>query len=217
MEEKIMRIQPLAPRIGILVVDDHPVVRAGLTAMLSTQSAFEMIGEASDGKMALEMIDRLRPDIVLLDLRMSDISGIDVLRSLAARKSQVRCIVLTNYELNEDVFKAVEAGARGYLLKDVPLQELARIIRAVHEGRREFPRGIANSLAERMARATLTTRELEVLEMLVKGFTNKQVGRSLGMSDHTARNHVVNILAKLDVADRTEAVATALRQGIIKF
>lgn len=208
--------EAMEARIRILIVDDHPVVRSGLRTMLNTQLPFEVIGEAADGITAITMIENDLPDVVLLDLRMPKMSGIEVLRSLAARQIRVKAIVLTNYEMNEDIYRAVEAGARGYLLKDASMRELARAIHAVHSGRREFPRSIAASLAERMCRSNLTTREVDVLNMLVKGLTNKGIGQALQISEHTARNHVIKILEKLEASDRTEAVSIAIRRGIVR-
>lgn len=206
---------PVTNPIRVLIVDDHPVVRAGLTSMLGTQAELQVIGSASSGEEALEMIRRSTPDVVLLDLRMPGLNGIEML--LAAKKSgsQARAIILTSYETDEDIYRAVQAGAQGYLLKDTPLKEMLEAIRTVRAGKRYIPRQIAQRLAERMMRANLTAREIEILKMLAKGPTNKQIGHALGISDYTVRNHVNSIIEKLEVSDRTEAATTAIQRGII--
>jgi two-component system, NarL family, response regulator len=201
--------------IKILIVDDHPVVRAGLTSMLATQVQLEVIGTASSGDEAIEMLQQGNPDVILLDLRMPGMNGIDTLVAMKNLQSNVRVIILTSFETDEDIYRAVQAGARGYLLKDTSLREMVEAIRTAHAGKKYFPRSIASRLAERMMRTNLTTREIEILKMLAKGPTNKQIGHALGISDHTVRNHVNNILEKLEVSDRTEAATTAIQRGII--
>jgi two-component system NarL family response regulator len=152
---------------------------------------------------------------VLLDLRMPGIGGIETLRMLARAPSFSRVIVLTSYEMDEDIYRAVQAGARGYLLKDTPQREMIEAIASVHAGKRYIPRHIAARLADRMMRSNLTARELEILEMLAKGRTNKEIGNALKISDNTVRNHVINIIDKLGVSDRTEAATTAIQRGIL--
>ncbi len=202
--------------IRILIVDDHPVVLAGLTSMLGTQSGMEVAGSASGGEEALEMLRFTPADLLLLDLRMPGMNGIDTLHALKRAKISIRVIILTSFETDEDIYRAVQAGAQGYLLKDAPQSDMIDAIRAVHAGKRYFPRHIAARLAERMMRTNLTARELEVLNMLARGLTNKQIGRALDISDNTVRNHVNSIIEKLEVSDRTEAATTAIHRGIIE-
>jgi DNA-binding NarL/FixJ family response regulator len=204
------------PPIRILIVDDHPVVLAGLTSMLGTQAGMEVAGSASGGEEALEMLRTKPADLLLLDLRMPGMSGIDTLHALKRAKISIRVIILTSFETDEDIYRAVQAGAQGYLLKDAPQSDMIDAIRTVHAGKRYFPRHIAARLAERMMRTDLTARELEVLNMLARGLTNKQIGSALEISDNTVRNHVNSIIEKLEVSDRTEAATTAIHRGIIE-
>jgi two-component system NarL family response regulator len=201
--------------IRILIVDDHPVVRAGLTSMLGTQIGLEVVGSASSGEEAMEMLRHDGADLLLLDLRMPGLNGIDTLIALKLFNSAPRVIILTSFETDEDVYRAFQAGAQGYLLKDTSQKEMVEAIRSVHSGKRYIPRHIASRLAERMMRTNLTGRELEILKMLSKGLTNKQIGSALSISDNTVRNHVNSIIEKLEVSDRTEAATTAIQRGII--
>ena len=206
--------QPIR-RIRILIVDDHPVVRAGLTSMLGTQAELEVIGSASSGEEALAKLRQVEPDVLLLDLRMHGMSGVDTLMAMKRSAHDARVIILTSFETDEDIYRAVQAGAHGYLLKDTSLREMVEAIRTVHAGRRYIPRDIAARLAERMMRTDLTPREIEILKLLSKGPTNKEIGRALGISENTVKNHVNSIIEKLEVSDRTEAATTAIQRGLI--
>lgn len=203
--------------IRVLVVDDHPVVRRGLQSMLDDEAGISVVGMASCGKEGLQLAEKLNPDVVLLDLRMSDIGGVEVIHALRAARRENKVLVLTNYQLDEDIFNAIEAGALGYLLKSASPEEVIVAIRAVSQGKRQIPSALAMRLAERMARTALSAREQQVLELVVQGLTNKEIARALCISEITARNHVISLLAKLDAKDRTEAATIAIRRGLVRL
>jgi DNA-binding NarL/FixJ family response regulator len=202
-------------RIRILIVDDHPVVRAGLTSMLGTQQDVEVVATASSGDTALSAVSTTAADVMLLDLRMPGLSGVRTIQELRRSGHVIRIIVLTSFETDEDIYRAVQAGAQGYLLKDTSLKEMIEAIKNVHAGKRYIPRDIAARLAERMMRTELTPRELEILHMLAKELTNKQIAKVLNISDNTVKNHVNSVIEKLEVCDRTEAATTAIQRGLI--
>lgn len=204
-----------ANTIRVLVVDDHPVVCSGLTSMLGGHRALHVGPPASSGERALELVREHRFDVILLDLRMPGMDGIGVLTALQGVPHPPRVIVLTSFAREEDIYRAIRAGAQGYMLKDTPEDEMVAAIFAVANGKRYIPRDIAARLADRMLRQDLTSRELEVLELLAEGSTNKQIAAVLQISDNTVRCHVNNIMDKLHVSDRTEAVANALRKGVL--
>jgi DNA-binding NarL/FixJ family response regulator len=202
-------------QIRILIVDDHPVVCIGLTRMLSAHSGLEVIGSAPSGEEALAIVQQNRPDVLLLDLRMPGMDGIAVMHALKRIDAPPRVIVITSFETDEDIYRSIRAGAQGYLLKDTTESEMVAAITVVDAGKRYIPRHIAARLADRMLRADLTGRELQILEMLAHGSTNKQIAQALEISDNTVRHHVNNIMDKLQVSDRTEAVAIAIRRGVL--
>ena len=201
--------------IRILIVDDHPVMCSGLSNMLNAQVRMAVIGTAGSGSEALKIIAREKPDLVLLDLRMPGMDGISVLRALQSVPTPPKVVVLTSYEQDELIYQAIKAGAQGYLLKDTSETELIAAITVVHAGRRYIPIDIAARLADRMMRSDLTPRELQTLELLAKGSTNKQIAAALSLSDYTIRHYVNNIMEKLKVSDRTEAVAIAFKSGLL--
>lgn len=203
--------------VRVLVVDDHPVVRRGLHSMLDGESGIQIVGLACSGKEGLELAAKLNPDVVLLDLRMPDMGGVEVIAALRAWRPESRILVLTNYQLDEDIFNALEAGALGYLLKSASQDEVIDAIHAVSQGKRRIPTELAIRLAERVGRSVLSARELEVLRLVVQGLTNKEIARSLFISDITARNHVISLLSKLDAKDRTEAATIAIRRGLVRL
>jgi DNA-binding NarL/FixJ family response regulator len=201
--------------IRLLIVDDHPVVCAGLTSMLSAQPGIQVVGSAATGQEALAILECERPDLILLDLRMPGMDGVSMLHALKELETPPRVVVLTNSAKEEDIYRAIRAGAQGYLLKDTPESEMVAAIFIVMQGKRYIPRHIAARLADRMMKDDLTGRELEILELLAQGLTNKQIGKDRNISDNTVRNHVNNIMEKLGVSDRTEAVASAIRSGVL--
>jgi len=201
--------------VRVLIVDDHPVVRAGLASLLRKEAGLKVTGAAHSGEEALEILKRSLVDVMLLDLRMPSISGIDLLNVLKNRESGPLVIILSSYEYEEEIYRAVKAGARGYLSKNASRAEIVAAIEAVMKGGKYFPAHIATLIAEREERSSLSPREIEILEMVSKGLTNKEIARVLQISQYTVRNHINHISAKLDVGDRTEAVSFALQQGII--
>jgi two-component system NarL family response regulator len=200
-----------------LVVDDHPVVRRGLHSMLDGESGISIVGIASSGKEGLLLAAKLNPDVVLLDLRMPDMGGVEVIVALRASQPHSKVLVLTNYQLDEDIFNALDAGALGYLLKSASQDEVIEAIHAVSRGKRRIPTELAIRLAERVGRSPLSAREVEVLRLVVEGLTNKEIAKKLFISDITARNHVISLLSKLNAKDRTEAATIAIRRGLVRL
>jgi len=203
--------------IRIMIIDDHPVVRAGLESMLSTQPDMDVVASASSGREALALLETHTPDVILMDLRMSGMSGLDAIRAINLRPDPPRILVLTSFDAEEDIYQSVWAGAQGYILKDTPQDRLLEAIHLIYAKKRYFPADIAARLIDRMARSNLTPRERQVLQLVAKGLTNKEIGRALGISDNTARNHVNSIIEKLEVSDRTEAATIAIRQGLVSM
>jgi DNA-binding NarL/FixJ family response regulator len=201
--------------IRLMIIDDHPVVRAGLASMLSTQPDIDVVASASSGTEALSLLETVAPDMILMDLRMPGMSGLEAMRIINARADPPRIIVLTSFDTDEDIYQSVGAGAHGYVLKDTPQDQLLEAIKVVNSKGRYFPADIASRLTERMARSNLTPREHQVLQLVAKGLTNKEIGQAFGISDNTARNHVNSIIEKLEVSDRTEAATIAMRQGLV--
>ncbi len=200
--------------IRILIADDHHIVRMGLRTVLRLERDLDVIAEASNADETLSAWKLHRPDITLLDLRMPG-GGHTALAAIRRESPSARILVLTTSELEQDIHKALALGANGYALKSIPPEELAHAIRTIHHGGRWLPDDIARTLAERHSTPELTTREIEVLQLLTKGLTNPDICRTLSISLGTAKAHIRSILAKLHVADRTEATAEALRRGLV--
>ena len=198
-----------------MIADDHFVVRMGLAAVVNTQPDMTVIAEATTGKQAVEVYAQQRPDVVLMDVRMPEMDGIEAITAIRKDYPEARFIVLTTYDGDEDIYRALQAGARAYLLKDMLRDELVEAIRAVYAGQRRIPAEVANRLAERMNRTELTARELEVLKHIAQGKSNKIIAADLSISEGTVKIHVNNILSKLGVSDRTHAATFALQRGII--
>lgn len=202
--------------IRVLIVDDHPVVRFGLRTMLASEARIVVTGMSGSAKEALDAIAKEPPDVVLMDLRMPELEGAQAISEIKRAQPEVRILVLTNYESEEDILGALRAGATGYLLKNTPQEDIVRGIEMVFENRRFIPQTITDRLLETLGREELTARELEVLTLVARGLTNKEIAQTLFISDKTARNHVTSCLVKLNANDRTEAVTTAIRRGVIR-
>jgi two-component system, NarL family, response regulator len=207
--------------ITIVVADDHPMIRAGLGAVISLESDMSLVGEAGNGREAVDLYRRLHPDVMLIDINMPVMDGIDAIREIMTEaeadetRSAPRIIVLTVYAGDDDIHRALEAGAAGYLLKDMVGGQVIDAVRAAARGERVIPTAVAAQLAEFGARVSLTARELEVLTLIAKGHRNREIATAIGRTEETVKMHVKSVLAKLGVADRTEAVAVALERGII--
>jgi two-component system, NarL family, response regulator len=203
--------------VTVLIVDDHPVVRDGLHAMLSAEPDISVVGEAGTGGEAMALMNKLRPSVVVMDLLLPDIGGTQVIQRVCSRSSDIAFIVLTTVAGDEEIYRALEAGARGYLFKDMARKELVQAIRAVHLGQRYIPSQVGARIAENLPRPDLTSREIQVLQLIATGMRNKEIAFDLEISEATANSHVKHILEKLGATDRTHAVTTALRRGIIRL
>src|SRR5256884_3915758 len=205
------------PRIGILIADDHSVLRQGLVSLIGFEADMMVVGEASNGREAVDLWKRHRPEVTLLDLRMPELDGVGVIKQIRADDENTRIIVLTTFDGDEDIFRAIQAGAKGYLLKDVPRQALIDCIRRVHAGETCVPVHLAAKLAERVSGETLSGREIDVLKLMAQGKSNKEIGSALFISEGTVKSNVKEIFAKMNVISRTEAVASATRRGLIQL
>lgn len=203
--------------IRVMCVDDHALVRKGIASILATEADVALVAEARDGREAIELFRRHRPDVTLMDLRMPGTDGIAATAAIRAEFADARIIALTSYDGDQEIFRALEAGVRGYILKEMVHTEVIRAIRLVHAGKRLMPPEVAERLAEFLPRAALTAREVEVLGHVARGRSNKEIARLLGTADGTVKIHVQNILGKLGAADRTHAVTLAVQRGILRL
>ena len=201
--------------IRVLTVDDHPVVRTGIAAMIANEPDMEVIAEAGDGETAIATYASEQPDVVLMDLRMPRLDGVGAIRAIIATNADARIVALTTYDGDADIYRALDAGACGYLIKDMLGDELVRAVRTAASGKRVIPPVVASRLAEFTPRIDLTAREVEVLRLVAKGLRNKEIAGVIGRTEETVKVHLKNLMQKLGVADRTEAVTLALQRGII--
>ncbi|MDT7778675.1 MAG: hypothetical protein QOC99_1187 [Acidobacteriota bacterium] len=202
-------------KIRIIVIDDQAVVRQGFVSLINTVPDMTVVAEGTNGQQAIELYRLHSPDIVMMDLRMPVMGGVEAITALRREFPAARVIVLTTYDGDEDIYRSLQAGAQGYLLKDMFFEELEDAIRTIHAGGRRIPGVVAERLAGRMGGSDLTGRELEVLKQIVKGGSNKEIAAVLGISEATVKSHINNILSKLDAADRTQAATKALQRGIV--
>jgi DNA-binding NarL/FixJ family response regulator len=204
-------------RIRVFSVDDHPLLREGIAAIINNQPDMQVIGQAANGKDAVQEFKKHQPDVTLMDLRLPDMSGIDAMIAIRAEFPEARIILLTTFEGDVEIKRALEAGARGYLLKSMPPKELVEVIRQVHAGKKRIPPQLAAQLAEHMSDEALTTREIEILGQIAGGNRNRDIAEQLFISEETVKVHIKHIMEKLGASDRTQAVAIGIRRGIIQL
>ncbi len=205
----------MSERIRVMVAEDHQVVRQGLEALLRATEAVEVVASVGDGAEAVRTFEALRPDVTLMDLQMPKVGGVEAIRQIRMRFPEARIVVLTTYDGDEDIFRALQAGARGYLLKGMPFEELLRTIEVVHSGRSRIASPVAEKLAERVSGQELTAREVSVLERIVAGRANKEIAADLFISEATVKTHINSLLGKLGVSDRTQAATVAIQRGFV--
>jgi DNA-binding NarL/FixJ family response regulator len=204
-------------KIRVLIADDHVTVLAGLAAIIGLQSDMLVVAEAANGRRAVELWREHRPDVVLLDLRMPELDGVSAINLMRQEDASARVVILTTYDSDDEIYRAIKAGAKGYLLKDARREELLECIRNVHRGETCIPPALVRKLAEGMSSDTLTAREREVLTLLAAGKSNKEIGGKLFISETTVKGHLRNIFTKLNVLSRTEAIAVASRRGLVQI
>ena len=205
----------LSQKISVMVVDDHPLIRVGIAAIVNARADMTVVAQAGTGEEALELFRRNKPDVTLMDLRLPGIGGVEAIAAMRTTRPDARFIVVTTYDGDEDIHRALEAGAQGYIIKGMPYQTLVEAIHRVHLGKRFLPPPVANTLASRMPDSDLSPREKEVLLLLVAGRSNKEIAQTLDITEATVKSHVSTILMRLGVDDRTQAVVTALQRGLV--
>ncbi len=208
-------VDRLGEKIKVMVVDDHPLMRVGVASIVNARSDMTVVAQAGTGEEAVTLFFKHKPDVTLMDLRLPGMSGVDSIRSIRETHPRARFVVLTTYEGDADIHRALEAGAQGYVIKGMPYQTLVEALQRVHTGGRFLPPPVARALASRMPDSELSSREQEVLTLLASGKTNKDIASTLGITEATVKCHVSAILLRLNVSDRTEAVVTALHRGLI--
>src|SRR5260370_12389874 len=204
-----------AEKIKVMVVDDHPLMRVGVASIINARPDMAVVAQTENGEEELALFPQHKPDVTLMDLRLPNMSGVDAIRAIRGRWPSARFVVLTTYEGDEDIHRALEAGAKGYVIKGMPYQTLIDALLRVHSGGRFLPPPVARALASRMPDSELSSREQEVLRHLVDGMTNKEIANLLGITEATVKCHVSTILMRLNVSDRTQAVVTALQRGLV--
>ena len=209
--------QSAGKKIRVMIVDDHPIVCLGLATMIDSQPDMSVVGQANDGRAAVDLFERQLPDVTLMDLRMPEQSGVDAIRTIRAKHPGAVFIVLTTYQGDEDIHKAMAAGAQGYLLKGMPHNDLLDAIRRVRAGSQYLPPAVRDTIANRLPSSALSPRELQILELIVKGLSNKQIADRLGITEGTVKWHVNAILGRMNVSDRTQAAVAALNRGIVQL
>jgi len=218
MHRSPSRAEHARAQIRVLCVDDHRIVRDGIALIIDREPDMKVVARAATGEEAIALFQKHRPDITLMDLQLAAMSGVEAIRAIRAQDPAARVVVLTMSRGDEDVYRALEAGAATYLMKDTAFEDLVRVVREVHAGEQpEFSQDVKDRLVERAGRPTLTPREIQVLELVRRGLRNREIAASLAISEETVQSHVKSILAKLDVQDRTAAIDVALRRGILHF
>lgn len=210
-----MKVVKKANRISVMLVDDHPAFRKGIAALIESEPDLVIVAQTGDGREAVELFRRAKPDVVLMDLRLPGMGGVEATMTIRKEFPDARIVVLTTFETDEDIYRAIQSGAKSYVLKDTPDDELAETIRAVHAGEEKLPSRVAQRLAERQQRADLSRREMDVLQLLIKGRSNKEIGAALFVTEDTVKAHLKTLFIKLNVRDRTEAAIAAIQHGIV--